>query len=266
MTNEADVQVTVQTAPLEGVQGKPKSFGGRWTYGIVIVAFLFVLMPFLFWHATWFGRPMNDAQIARAMEDRKHPREIQHALTQIEMRMEARDPSVRRWYPVLVKMAADPVDEIRVTDAWVMGQDAKSEEFHGTLLKTLADSNPMVERNAALSLVRFGDDSGRAHLVAMLRAYPMPSPLAGKLETRLKPGDVVNPGTMVAHIEAGGKSEEVRSTGGWQRMGRRWRRERRWSRWHRAKGWCGRRCGRCTSWGGRRICRMWTGMHAASTG
>jgi len=211
MTNEADVQVTVQTAPLEGVQGKPKSFGGRWTYGIVIVAFLFVLMPFLFWHATWFGRPMNDAQIARAMEDRKHPREIQHALTQIEMRMEARDPSVRRWYPVLVKMAVDPVDEIRVTDAWVMGQDAKSEEFHVALVKMLADSNPMVGRNVALSLVRFGDDAGRAHLVAMLRPYPMPSPLAGKLETRLKPGDVVNPGTMVAHIEAGGKSEEVRA-------------------------------------------------------
>lgn len=212
MTNEANVQVMVQTAPLDGVHGKPKPFGGRWTYGIVIVAFLFVLMPFLFWHATWFGRPMNDTQIARAMADRKHPREIQHALTQIEMRMEARDPSVRRWYPELVKMAADPVDEIRVTDAWVMGQDTKSEEFHGALVKMLADSNPMVGRNAALSLVRFGDDAGRAQLVAMLRPYPMASPLAGKLETRLKPGDVVNPGTMVAHIAAGGKSEEVRAT------------------------------------------------------
>src|SRR5262249_51014406 len=102
MTNEADVQVSVRTTPLDDAPGKGKPFGGRWTYGILIVALLFVLMPFLFWHATWFGRPMNDGQIARALADRKHPREIQHALTQIEVRMEARDPSVRRWYPELV--------------------------------------------------------------------------------------------------------------------------------------------------------------------
>jgi len=213
MTTDANVQVTIHTdPPLETPQGKAKSFGGRWTYGIVIVAFLFVLMPFLFWHATWYGRPLTDAQIAKAMADRKHPREIQHALTQIEMRIEARDPEVRRWYPQLVKLASDPVDEIRVMDAWVMGQDTASEEFHHALAQMLADPNPMVERNAALSLVRFGDDSGHAQLVAMLRPYAMPSPVAGKLETRLKPGDVVNPGTMVAHIESSGARQEIRAT------------------------------------------------------
>jgi biotin carboxyl carrier protein len=189
-----------------------KSFGGRWTYGIVIVAFLFVLMPFLFWNATWFGRPLTDAQIAKSLADRSHPREIQHALTQIETRIEARDASVRRWYPDMVTLASDPVDEIRVTDAWVMGQDNTSPEFHRALLNLLADPNPMVQRNAALSLVRFGDDSGHARVVAMLRPYAMPAPLAGTLETRLKPGDVVNPGTLVAHIESAGQRREVRAT------------------------------------------------------
>jgi biotin carboxyl carrier protein len=189
-----------------------KSFGGRWTYGIVIMAFLFVLMPFLFWNATWFGRPLTDAQIAKSLADRSHPREIQHALTQIETRIEARDASVRRWYPDMVTLASDPVDEIRVTDAWVMGQDNTSPEFHRALLNLLADPNPMVQRNAALSLVRFGDDSGHARVVAMLRPYAMPAPLAGTLETRLKPGDVVNPGTLVAHIESAGQRREVRAT------------------------------------------------------
>src|ERR1700675_4677751 len=93
-----------------------KSFGGRWTYGVVIMAFLFVLMPFLFWNATWFGRSVSDAQIAKALADRAHPREIQHVLSQIETRIEARDASVHRWYPELVKLAADPIDEIRVND------------------------------------------------------------------------------------------------------------------------------------------------------
>jgi biotin carboxyl carrier protein len=176
------------------------------------MAFLFVLMPFLFWNATWFGRPLTDSQIAKALADRAHPREIQHVLSQIETRIEGRDPSVRPWYPDLVKLAADPIDEIRVTDAWVMGQDNTSQDFHVALKNLLADPNPMVQRNAALSLVRFGDDSGHAQLVAMLRPYNMPSPLTGTLKTRLKPGDVVNPGTLLGHIESDGQSREVRAT------------------------------------------------------
>jgi biotin carboxyl carrier protein len=187
------------------------SFGGRWTFAVIGLAFLFVLMPFLFWNATWFGRPLNDAQLSRALADRSHPREIQHALTQIETRMETADTSVRRWYPQLVALSSDPVDEIRVTDAWVMGQDNSAADFHAALLKLLADPNPMVRRNAALSLVRFADASGREQIVAMLRPYEMPSPLAGALAIRLKPGDVVNPGTLVAHIESSGQKKEIRA-------------------------------------------------------
>jgi hypothetical protein len=183
----------------------------RWTFAILIVAFLFVLMPFLFWNATWFGRPLTDAQLAKALADRSHPREIQHALTQIESRIEAGDPAARNWYSQLVQLAADPIDEIRVTDAWVMGQDNKSPEFHAALAQLLADRNPMVERNAALSLVRFGDDSGHAQILAMLRPYALPAPFPGKLETRLKPGDVVNPGTLLAHIVSDGQVREVRA-------------------------------------------------------
>ncbi|MGA9733165.1 MAG: biotin/lipoyl-containing protein, partial [Candidatus Acidiferrales bacterium] len=188
-----------------------KSFGGRWALGIVVLALLFVLMPFLFWNATWFGRPITDNQIAHALADRSHPREIQHVLSQFETRIEKGDPSVRRWYPQMVVLAKDPIDEIRVTDAWVMGQDNTSQEFHTALLGMLNDPNPMVQRNAALSLVRFHDDSGHALIVAMLRPYVMDSPQAGVLSTRLKNDDIVNLGTLLAHIESGGKSNEVRA-------------------------------------------------------
>jgi biotin carboxyl carrier protein len=194
-----------------------KSFGGRWALGIVVLTLAFVVMPFLFWNATWFGRPITDAQISKALADRSHPREIQHVLSQFETRIERADPSVRRWYPQIVALAKDPIDEIRVTDAWVMGQDNTAPEFHQALLPMLNDPNPMVQRNAALSLIRFQDDSGHAQIVSMLQPYVMNAPQAGALATRLKPGDTVNPGTLVAHIEptgnsgTAGKSNEVRA-------------------------------------------------------
>lgn len=187
------------------------SFGGRWTYAVLIVAVLFVSMPFLFWNATWFGRPLTDDQIAKAFQDRKHAREIQHALTQIELRMEKNDSSVRRWYPQLVTFANDPLPEIRVTDAWVMGQDNTAPEFHDALRKMLADADPMVARNAALSLVRFGDNSGHAIILSMLAPSAIVSPVAGVLRQRLKPGETVNPGTMIAHVDTGNESREVRA-------------------------------------------------------
>jgi multidrug efflux pump subunit AcrA (membrane-fusion protein) len=45
----------------------------------------------------------------------------------------------------------------------------------------------------------------------MLAPYAMAAPRSGTLATRLKPGDVINPGTMVAHIVVGGDKIEVRS-------------------------------------------------------
>src|SRR5580693_4234944 len=184
----------------------PKSFGGRWALGIVVLTLCFVVMPFLFWNATWFGRPITDAQISKALADRSHPREIQHVLSQFETRIERNDPTVRNWYPQIVALAKDPIDEIRVTDAWVMGQDNTAPAFHQALLPMLNDPNPMVQRNAALSLVRFQDDSGHAQIVSMLQPYVMNAPRTGLLMTRLKPRDIVNPGTLVAHIAATDKS------------------------------------------------------------
>jgi biotin carboxyl carrier protein len=188
-----------------------KSFGGRWTYFVLIVALLFVLMPFLLWNATWFGKPLNDDQMSKALNNRLHPREIQHALAQIEQRIESGDPTVKRWYPDIVRLSSSKIGEIRVTAAWVMGQDDSVPEFHQALTRLLTDPQPMVERNAALGLVRFHDDSGHAQILAMLRPYALLAPESGKLSQRLRIGDVVNPGTLVAHIEQGSGKQEVRT-------------------------------------------------------
>src|SRR5258708_13474519 len=106
-----------------------------------LTAWLIVLMPFLFWWSTWFGRHLSDTQITEYLNDDKHPRHIQHALVQLGERMARRDASATRWYPQLLRLASHPVEEVRNTDAWVMGQDASAAAFHETLLKMLQESS-----------------------------------------------------------------------------------------------------------------------------
>src|SRR5215472_17630627 len=133
-----------------------------------VTAWLIVLMPFLFWWNTWFGRHLSDKQLTEFLNDEKKPRHIQHALVQLGDRMSRSDAASSKWYPDLVRLASHPVEEVRNTDAWVMGQDTTGSGFHATLLEMLNDPSPMVRGNAALSLVRFGDATGRPQIVSLL--------------------------------------------------------------------------------------------------
>ncbi len=168
---------------------------------------LLVLFPFLFWYGTWFGRKLNDDEITRYLNDAAKPRKAQHALVQIAERMSRGDTRAAQWYPKVVELAASPSVELRQTDAWIMGQDHSCQPFHEALGKLLADSSPMVRRNAALSLTNFGDAASRGELLAMLRPYSIVSPASGVVRYRLKLGEFVNPGTLVGHVSA----TEIRS-------------------------------------------------------
>lgn len=183
----------------------------KWTFAILGLCFLFVLMPYLFWQQTWFGRPLSDTQIAENLADKENPRKVQHALAQIVEAMVRREPGAQRWYPQVAQLARHSVDEIRVTAAWAMGQDNTVPEFHQALLTLLRDANPMVRRNAALALVRFQDGSGHDEIVSLLGSYTLAAPFAGTLDQRLQPGDAVNPGTLVGRIKVGQEDREVRS-------------------------------------------------------
>src|SRR5438477_12882493 len=86
-----------------------------------VTAWLIVLMPFLFWWNTRFGRQLSDKQVSEYLHDDKKPRHIQHALVQIDARLSRRDASVPRWQPDVVRLAADPVEEVRNTAACEVG-------------------------------------------------------------------------------------------------------------------------------------------------
>lgn len=186
-----------------------------------LAAWLIVLLPFLFWWNTWFGRQLPDKQITEYLRDDKRPRHIQHALVQIGERIMRRDTSVAQWYPELVRLSTHPVEEVRNTDAWVMGQDTAGAGFHEALLKMLQDSSPIVRGNAALSLVRFKDDSGREQIVALLQPAKVLALTAGRIVDTARVGSAINQGGIVAKLQplapttadspSGESASEVRS-------------------------------------------------------
>src|SRR5437588_7744893 len=176
-----------------------------------VTAWLIVLMPFLFWWNTWFGRQLSDKQVSEYLHDDKKPRHIQHALVQIGERMSRRDASVTRWYPDVARLASYPVEEVRNTDAWVMGEDTSVADFHEALLKMLNDSSLMVRGNVALSLVRFGDGTGRTQIRALLEPAKITAPQPGRVIDASKVGTPIHHGGIVAKLENEGHTVEVRS-------------------------------------------------------
>jgi biotin carboxyl carrier protein len=168
---------------------------------IFVTAWLIVLMPFLFWWTTWFGRRLPDKQITEYLQDEKHPRHIQHALVQLGERMSHHDAAAKRWYPEMVRLASHPVEEVRNTDAWVMGQDTSGPAFHETLLRMLQDPSPMVRGNAALSLILFGDNSGRPHIIALLQPARITAPAAGRVIDEDKVGTAIHQGGLIAKLQ-----------------------------------------------------------------
>jgi hypothetical protein len=179
---------------------------------ILLLAVLFVAATFLAWYFSWFGRGLSDADISKYLADEKNPRHVQHALLQVQQRMERGDPSAKNWYPQLVTLSGNPETEFRLTVAWLMGFDNKAPEFHDALLKLLKDPEPIVRRNAALALVRFEDSSGREELISVLRPYVVKAPADGVVMSSMHEGSTVARRTLVARIEEpDGKAVEIRS-------------------------------------------------------
>lgn len=179
---------------------------------ILFLAVLFVAATFLAWYFSWFGRGLSDADISKYLADEKNPRHVQHALLQIQQRMERGDPSAKNWYPQLVTLSGNQETEFRLTVAWLMGFDNKAPEFHEALLRLLRDPEPIVRRNAALALVRFEDSSGREELGAVLRPYVLRAPVEGTVASSLRDGATIARRTLLARIEEpDGKVVELRS-------------------------------------------------------
>ncbi|MBV9925110.1 MAG: HEAT repeat domain-containing protein [Acidobacteria bacterium] len=183
----------------------------RTPWPLAVVAVLFVVVPFLTWYWTWFGRSLSDEEIGKYLSE-DGPRHAQHALSQVAERYEKGDAGAARWNARVVASASSPSPDVRMTAAWVMGVEHRSEEFRASLLKLVADPEPIVRRNAALALVRFGDPRCQPELLAMLRPYAVRAAEAGEALTALTAGSYVKRDSLLLRFtNASGEAKEVRS-------------------------------------------------------
>jgi HEAT repeat protein len=179
---------------------------------ILFLAILFLAATFLAWYFSWFGRGISDADVTKYLGDERNPRHVQHALLQIQQRLERGDKSAKQWYPQLISLSGNSETEFRLTVAWVMGFDNQEPQFHQALLKLVKDEQPIVRRNAALALVRFKDASGREELMSVLQPYAVKAPADGNIASTLKQGAAVARGALLARIHrSDGPVVELRS-------------------------------------------------------
>ena len=66
---------------------------------IVVVPVLLVLVTFLFWYQTWWGRRLSLEDMRQCLSDTSAPHKTQHALSQLAEQMARGDPAARQWYP-----------------------------------------------------------------------------------------------------------------------------------------------------------------------
>lgn len=179
---------------------------------ILFLAILFLAATFLAWYFSWFGREISDADVTKYLGDERNPRHVQHALLQIQQRMDRGDKSAKQWYPQLISLSGNSETEFRLTVAWVMGFDNQEPQFHQALLKLVKDEQPIVRRNAALALVRFNDVSGRGELLSVLQPYQVRSPVDGSIASTLKQGAEIARGALLGRIQrADGQVVELRA-------------------------------------------------------
>jgi len=128
---------------------------GKGNRPILILAALFVVASFLAWYFSWFGRELSDADISKYLADEKNPRHVQHALLQIQQRMERGDGGAKVWYPQIVTLSGNPETEFRLTVAWLMGFDNSSQEFGYVIERSL--NNRVLQKVLRIRVGKEGD-------------------------------------------------------------------------------------------------------------
>ena len=179
----------------------------------IIVIFVTILVIIgITWRGCWYGAPLSDKQITSFLSGEGSLNDMQKALAQVEKKIQEHPGSAKSFYPLVANLVIHEAPKIRSTTAWVMGMDPKHEPFGVGLRTLLRDQEPLVQRNAALGLVRRGSDDGLDIVRSMLADYVVRAPAGGDLVAVLSRKETVRVGTKLARIrEDNGTATDIAS-------------------------------------------------------
>lgn len=162
------------------------------------------------WYSSSFKRGLTDDQILERLSSDASPRDVQHALAQLEERLSPRYEGRERFRDAVVALVASEHVEIRRQVAWVMGREP-ADAYREGLARLLADDDAGVRLNAACSLSNFNDPRARPTLLNGLRAFDVPAPASGNLDIRVKAGEPASLGAALGVVEAGDETFDLRT-------------------------------------------------------
>jgi biotin carboxyl carrier protein len=164
---------------------------------------LAVIVPFLAWYGSWFGRELTDSEITASLELDQEPRDIQHALLAVQSRLLAGDSTATRWRSQVIALKGIDQVQVRRMVAWVLGHDM-DDACRDALVGMLGDADLATRRNAAVALTKWQDERSRPILLAALQPIEIRAPRGGTLDLKVVEGDPVGLGRDMAIVETSG--------------------------------------------------------------
>lgn len=193
---------------MSGPQPKKRAGSPVLVAGLVLVT---MLVAYCSWYGSSFGRGLNDDQIFERLDPGVAPRDIQHALSQLEERLSPTYPGRERFREKVVELARSEHVEIRRQVAWVMGREPAPDYREG-LVGLIDDADPGVRFNAGCSLSNFNDPRSRPPLLEALKPIPILAPATGTLELKTDEGEAASLGGGIGFVKTSeGEDVEVRT-------------------------------------------------------
>jgi len=149
--------------PVDAAKTAKRASKRRWLLFILSLPFC-SLLPFFFWQATWFGRPLDDAQLQTSLADSGQPRIYPAPASQIADRILSPDTGPSRFCAAALSgrdsRCANRRRRVAHHRGLAHGSGQFVADFQRELLVLLGDAIPWSGANAALALVRFHDAAG----------------------------------------------------------------------------------------------------------
>lgn len=175
---------------------------------------------FLAFRANWFGVPLDDDELERALRSGGDAQAVQHGLEQLVTRYGRSDATAAsgRFAEELDALVAHPLFEVRRVAAWAMGHEKNGRHVE-SLLGMLKDQDRGTRLNAALALSNHSRPEGLPEIREAVQATHLLAPAAGTFDTRVKAGEALSLGRDFGTITAkDGLVTPVRvSLNGWVR-------------------------------------------------